>query len=63
MHKIVVDKDHVHMFVSVPLDMSISEALQYLKGGSSYRIFRFIRTSGRDFGRAPSGVLGTFQGV
>ena len=39
-HKIVVDKDHVHMFVSVPLDMSISEALQYLKGGSSYRIFR-----------------------
>jgi len=39
-HKIVVDTDHVHMFVSVPLDMSISIALQYLKGISSYKIFR-----------------------
>ena len=39
-HKIVVDSDHVHIFVSVPLDMSVSTALQYLKGISAYRIFR-----------------------
>jgi putative transposase len=39
-HKIVVDSDHVHMFVSVPLDMSVSTAFQYLKGISAYRIFR-----------------------
>ena len=39
-HKIVVDSDHVHMFVSIPLWMSVSMALQYLKGISSYKIFR-----------------------
>ena len=39
-HKTAVDSDHVHIFVSVPLDMSVSTALQYLKGISAYRIFR-----------------------
>lgn len=39
-HKIVVDVDHVHMFVSLPLWMSVSVALQYLKGISAYKIFR-----------------------
>lgn len=39
-HKIVVDSDHVHMFVSMPLWLSVSMALQYLKGISSYKIFR-----------------------
>lgn len=38
--KIVVDSDHVHMFVLIPLWMSISNALQYLKGISAYKIFR-----------------------
>ncbi len=39
-YKIVVDVDHVHLFVSLPLQMSVSQALQYLKGISSYKIFR-----------------------
>ena len=39
-HKIVVDVDHVHIFVSLPFWMSVSLALQYLKGISSYKIFR-----------------------
>ena len=39
-HKIVVDDDHVHMFISICLWMSVSQALQYLKGISSYKIFR-----------------------
>lgn len=39
-HKIVVDVDHVHMFVSLPFWMSVSAALQYLKGISAYRILR-----------------------
>ena len=39
-HTIVVDSDHVHLFVSIPLWMSVSMALQYLKGISSYKIFR-----------------------
>ena len=38
-HKIVVDVDHVHMFVSLPLWMSVSLALQYLKGISARKIF------------------------
>lgn len=38
--KIVVDSDHVHLFVELPLSMSVSTALQYLKGISAYRIFR-----------------------
>lgn len=39
-HKIVVDVNHVHMFVSLPFWMSVSVALQYLKGISAYKIFR-----------------------
>jgi putative transposase len=38
-HKLVVDVDHVHMFVSLPFWMSVSLALQYLKGVSAYKIF------------------------
>ena len=38
--KVVVDSDHVHMFVELPLWMSVSKALQYLKGVSAYKIFR-----------------------
>ena len=39
-HKIVVDRDHVHLLVSLPTWMSVAMALQYLKGISSYKIFR-----------------------
>ena len=38
--KMAVDADHVHLFVSLPFSMSVSQALQFLKGGSSYRMFR-----------------------
>ena len=38
-HKIVVDIDHVHVFLSLPFWMSPSLALQYLKGISAYKIF------------------------
>ncbi len=37
--KIVVDSDHVHLFVELLLWMSVSTALQYLKGISSRKIF------------------------
>ncbi len=39
-HEAVVDINHVHLFVSLPFSLSVSKALQYFKGGSSYRIFR-----------------------
>lgn len=31
--------DHVHMVVAVPPSISLSKALQLLKGGSSYEFF------------------------
>ena len=39
--EIRVMPDHVHMSVELPLHMSSSKALQLLKGGSSYLLFRF----------------------
>jgi putative transposase len=33
-----VSKDHVHLFVSVPPQISISKLVQYLKGKSSYKL-------------------------
>ena len=38
-HTMVVGEDHVHMFISIRLWMSVSLALQYLKDISSYKIF------------------------
>jgi len=39
-HDMVIGPDHVHLFVSIPMEMSVSKALQLLKGGSSYCIFK-----------------------
>lgn len=33
-----VSQDHVHLFVSVPPNISISQLLQFLKGKSSYKM-------------------------
>ena len=38
--EIAVMPDHIHAFISIPFCMSVSMALQLLKGGSSYRFFR-----------------------
>lgn len=38
--KIRVNADHIHIFVGLPPNMSVSKALQLLKGGSAYRLFR-----------------------
>ena len=35
-----VEADHIHLFVGLPPTMSVSRALQLLKGGSAYRLFR-----------------------
>ena len=35
-----VEADHIHLFVGLPPTLSVSRALQLLKGGSSYRLFR-----------------------
>ena len=37
-HNLHVGADHIHMFVSLPFDMSISEAFRLLKGRSSHEL-------------------------
>lgn len=39
-HTIAVGQDHVHVFASLPFDMSPSKATMLLKGRSAYLIFR-----------------------
>ncbi len=40
LHAIEVVEDHVHLFVEIHPSNSLSEVVQYLKGGSSYRLFK-----------------------
>ena len=39
-HEMAVEEDHVHVFASLPFDMSPSKAHFFLKGRSAYLIFR-----------------------
>jgi putative transposase len=40
LHAFEVVEDHVHLFVEFHPSNSLSEVIQYLKGGSSYRLFK-----------------------
>ncbi len=33
-----INRDHVHMLISIPPSLSVSKAVQYLKGKSSHRL-------------------------
>jgi putative transposase len=33
-----INRDHVHMLISIPPQLSVSRAIQYLKGKSSHRL-------------------------
>ena len=33
-----INRDHVHLFVSIPLQVSVSRAVQFLKGKGSHRL-------------------------
>ena len=39
-YELQVEPDHVHLFVGLPPTVSVSKALQLLKGTSSYKLFR-----------------------
>ena len=39
-YELQVEPDHIHIFVGLPPTLSVSKALQLLKGGSSYKLFR-----------------------
>ena len=39
-HAMEIVEDHVHLFLEFHPSVSLSKVVQYLKGGSSYRLFR-----------------------
>jgi putative transposase len=39
-HAMEIVEDHVHLFLELYPNVSLSKVVQYLKGGSSYRLFR-----------------------
>ena len=40
LHEFVIMPDHVHLLMTLPVDMTIEKAMQLIKGGFSYRLRR-----------------------
>jgi putative transposase len=55
-HDFVVMPDHVHLLVSVGRDLSIEKAVQFIKGGFSYRVRKELGYSGEVWQRGFSEV-------
>src|SRR5664280_3050393 len=56
LHDFVVMPDHVHLLITVPGDMTIEKAIQFIKGGFSYRLKKEFRYSGEVWQRGFSEV-------
>lgn len=39
-----INRDHVHMLISMPPNLSVSRAVQYLKGKSSHKLQREVKS-------------------
>lgn len=39
-HSLSIENDHIHLFVSIPITLSLSNAIRLLKGITSYELFR-----------------------
>jgi putative transposase len=55
-HDFVVMPDHVHLLLSVTGDVSIEKAMQFIKGGFSYRVKRELGFNGEVWQRGFSEV-------
>jgi len=55
-HDFVVMPDHVHLLVTVGSGMSIEKAMQFIKGGFSYRLKKELGYSGEVWQRGYSEV-------
>jgi len=40
-----INRDHVHMLIGIPPQISVSRAVQYLKGKSSHKLLSELRTA------------------
>lgn len=52
----VLARDHVHMFLSIPPKLSLSDVMQRIKGRSSYKIQCEFPELGKDTGARGSGL-------
>jgi putative transposase len=53
-----INRDHVHMLLSIPPSLSVSRAVQQLKGRSSHKLlseFAMLRTGVSIHGRGATG--------
>jgi len=56
-HAWSINRDHVHIFPSIPPSLSVSRAVQYLKGRSSHKLLaEFASLRKRYWGPAPVGA-------
>ncbi len=55
-HDFVVMPEHVHLLLSVEGDLSVEKAMQFIKGGFSYRIKKELRYAGEVWQRGFSEV-------
>ena len=55
-HDFVVMPDHVHLLITVAADTSIEKAMQFIKGGFSYRLKKEFGDSGEVWQRGFSEV-------
>src|SRR5450755_2681474 len=58
-----INRDHVHMLLSIPPSLSVSRAVQYLKGRSSHKLLGVRDLAQALLGPAPvgQGLLGCEQ--
>ena len=54
-----VSKDHVHLLVSIPPQVTISRLVQRLKGKTAYKLLGEFRISARNSGAVTCGPGGT----
>ena len=57
-----INRDHVHMLISIPPQLSVSRAVQYLKGKSSHRLlseYEVLAILGS--ASMGQGILGSFE--
>lgn len=48
LHDFVIMPDHVHLLITVEGEMTIEKAMQFIKGGFSYRLKKELGVYGRD---------------
>ena len=56
LHEFVIMPDHVHLLMTLPVDMTIEKAMQLIKGGFSYRLRREFGYQGEVWQRGFSEV-------